>query len=83
MRAGVEAGNNIVVTLEPDSSERTVDVPKDFAAALKKNRLRRAFDTMSYTHRKEHVRAIEEAKAADTRKRRIEKAIEMIAAKKK
>jgi len=35
---------------------------------------------MSYTHRKEHVRAIEEAKAPETRLRRIERALEMIAA---
>lgn len=82
-RAGIEAGNHIVVTLERDVAERSVEVPKDFAAALAKNNLREAFDTMSYTHRKEHVRAIEEAKAAETRARRIDKAIAMIAAKKK
>lgn len=78
-RAGIEAGNHIVVTLERDSGERTVDVPADFAKALKKAALRNRFDAMSYTHRKEHVRAIEEAKAAETRTRRIDKAIEMIA----
>jgi hypothetical protein len=79
-RAGIEAGNHIVVTLERDSGQRTVDVPTDFAKALKKAGLRDRFDAMSYTHRKEHVRAIEEAKAAETRTRRIGKAIEMIAA---
>ena|SRR5687768_11690450 len=82
-RAGIEAGNHIVVTLERDLAERTVEVPKDFAAALKKNGLSERFDKMSYTHKKEHVRAIEEAKAAETRTRRIAKAIEMIAAMKK
>jgi len=82
-RAGIEAGNHIVVTLERDAAERIVEVPKDFAAALKKSGLRKTFDAMSYTHRKEHVRAIEEAKAAETRARRITKAIDMIAAKKK
>ena len=82
-RAGIEAGAHIVVTLERDSAERTVDVPKDFAAELKKAGLRDRFNAMSYTHRKEHVRAIEEAKAAETRNRRIEKAVAMIAAMKK
>lgn len=82
-RAGIEAGNNIVVTLERDSAERTVEVPKDLAAALKKAGLRGRFDALSYTHRKEHVRAIEEAKAAETRVRRIEKAVNMVAAMKK
>jgi bifunctional DNA-binding transcriptional regulator/antitoxin component of YhaV-PrlF toxin-antitoxin module len=82
-RARIEAGNHIVVTLERDSDERSVDVPADFAKALKKAGLSERFDTMSYTHRKEHVRAIEEAKAAETRDRRIAKAIDMIAAMKK
>lgn len=81
--AGIAAGDNIVVTLERDAEERVVEVPRDLAAELKKHGLRDAFDAMSYTHRKEHVRAIEEAKAAETRMRRIAKAIEMVAAKKK
>ena len=41
-------------------------------------KLRDAFDRLAYTHRKEHVRAIEEAKKPETRARRIEKALEMI-----
>ncbi|MFZ1701901.1 MAG: YdeI/OmpD-associated family protein [Pyrinomonadaceae bacterium] len=81
--AGIAAGDNIVVTLERDTEERRVEVPNDLAAELEKRGLRDAFDAMSYTHRKEHVRAIEEAKTAETRTRRIAKAIEMIAAKKK
>ena len=54
-----------------------VDIPVDLAAALAENGLTVVFDKMSYTHRKEHVRAIQEAKAAETRTRRIAKAIEM------
>ena len=81
--AGIGAGDNIVVTLERDIEERTVTIPADFAAYLSKLGLKDAFDAMSYTHRKEHVRAIEDAKAAETRLRRIAKAVEMIAAKKK
>ena len=82
-RAAVNGGDHIVVTIELDAEERVVTVPNDFANALAANGLRDAFDAMSYTHRKEHVRAIEEAKAAETRLRRIEKAVEMVAAKKK
>ena len=81
--AGIGAGDNIVVTLERDIEERTVTVPEGFAAELSKLGLRDAFDAMSYTHRKEHIRAVEEAKAPETRLRRIAKAVEMIAAKKK
>ncbi len=83
VEAGIGAGDNIVVTLERDTYERTVTIPTDFAAELSKLGLRDAFDAMSYTHRKEHVRAIEEARAPETRLRRIAKAVEMIAAKKK
>lgn len=81
--AGIAAGDNIVITIERDTEERTVEIPADFAAELKTAGLVLEWDRMSYTHRKEHVRAIEEAKRPDTRTRRITKAIEMIAARKK
>jgi bifunctional DNA-binding transcriptional regulator/antitoxin component of YhaV-PrlF toxin-antitoxin module len=81
--AGIAAGDNIVITLEADTAERTVEVPADLARAIKKAGLSGAWDKLSYTHRKEHVRAIEEAKRPETRSKRIEKAIEMLAAKKK
>lgn len=81
--AGITAGDNIVVTIEKDESPRTVEMPKDLAAALKKNGLLAEWERSSYTHQKEHVRAIEEAKQPETRMRRIEKAIAMVAAKKK
>ena len=58
-----------------DTQERTVEVPDDFAKALKAAGVRKAFDALSYTHRKEHVRAIEDAKKPETRARRIDSAI--------
>ena len=76
--SGLVAGDAIEVTLVEDQAERTVDVPDDFAAALKKAKLRDAFDALAFTHRKEHVRAIEEAKKPETRTRRIDKAIDML-----
>jgi hypothetical protein len=81
--AGVKPGQKVEITLELDTAPREVEIPKDFAAALKKAGLRAAFDKLAFTHRKEHVRAIEEAKAADTRIRRIDKALAMVAAKAK
>jgi hypothetical protein len=81
-KAGVKGGDKIEVTLELDTAPREVEVPNDFAAALKKAKAREAFDKLAYTHRKEHVRAIEEAKAPETRLRRIEKAVAMVLAKK-
>jgi bifunctional DNA-binding transcriptional regulator/antitoxin component of YhaV-PrlF toxin-antitoxin module len=80
--AGIIAGETVEITVEKDTKERVV-VPQDLAGELKKNGLTEAWDRLSYTHRKEHVRAIEEAKQTETRLRRIEKAVAMIAAKKK
>jgi hypothetical protein len=82
-KAGVKGGDKVEVTLELDTAPREVEVPKDFAAALKKAGARAAFDKLSFTHRKEHVRAIEEAKAPETRARRIEKSVAMVLAGKK
>lgn len=81
--AGVKDGEKVEITLELDTAPREVEVPKDLAAALKKAGLRAAFDKLAFTHRKEHVRAIEEAKAPETRARRIEKAVAMVQAKAK
>ena len=80
-KSGVKDGQKVEVTLELDTVPREVGVPKDLAAALKKAGVRAAFDKLAFTHRKEHVRAIEEAKAPETRARRIEKAVAMVLAK--
>jgi hypothetical protein len=81
--ASVKANDKVEVTLELDTAPREVEVPKDFAAALKKAGLTKDFAALAFTHRKEHVRAIEEAKTPETRLRRIEKAVAMVAARKK
>jgi hypothetical protein len=73
-------GDAVAVTVERDGGERTVDVPDDLAAALNEAGLREAFDGMSYSHRREHVNAINDAKKPETRQRRIAKAVEMIRA---
>ncbi len=75
--AGIERGDWIALDVERDTHERTVGVPADFAKALRAAE-RRAFDTMSYTHRKEYVQWIEDAKKPETRFRRIEKAREKL-----
>jgi hypothetical protein len=77
--AGVKGGEKVAVTVALDTAPREVEVPKDFADALARHpRAETAFAKLSYTHRKEHVRAIEEARKPETRTRRIEKAIEML-----
>ena len=77
--AGVAAGDELDVQIELDTEPREVAVPDDLAAALDaRPGARERFDRLAYSHRKEHVRAIEEAKTDATRRRRIAKAIEML-----
>jgi hypothetical protein len=75
--AGVAAGETVELDLELDTKPRTVTVPRDLAAALDK-RTRAVFDGMSYTHRREYVEWIVEAKREETRRRRIAKAVALI-----
>ena len=80
--AGIKAGDTITVEIERDTEERTVEIPKDFADALEKAGVMDKFSKMSFTHRKEYVRAVTESKKEETRIRRIEKNIEMLSDKK-
>jgi hypothetical protein len=70
--AGVKGGDTVNVTLELDTEPRTVQVPEDLKAALAaKAGALGAFEALSYSKRKEFVRQVEEAKAQETRDRRI------------
>ena len=71
-------GDTIDVVVWKDEAERVVAIPPGFKALLRKEDLLAAFEKLSYTHRKEHVKWIEEAKKEETRQRRIEKAIAML-----
>lgn len=77
--SGIRGGDAIEVDIELDTAPREVAVPADFAEALEAAGLRPAFDKLAPSHRKEHVRAIEDAKTAETRARRIAKAVAKIA----
>lgn len=72
--AGVQAGDDVDVDLAPDSAPREVDLPADLAAAMDAT-ARGHYDTLSFTHRKEWVRWVEEAKRPETRATRIEKTV--------
>lgn len=75
---GTEPGDVLAVTVERDDAPRTVTVPADLAAALDAAGRSAAFDALSYSHQREYVDWIEEAKRADTRARRIAKTVEQI-----
>jgi hypothetical protein len=77
--AGVATGDEVEVDLELDVEPRVVVEPEDFARALDADPVARAaFDRLAYSHRREHVLAIESAKKPETRARRIEAAVAML-----
>lgn len=77
--AGIAAGDEVDVTLERDREPRTVQVPADLAATLAgQPELKAAFDSLSFSHQREHVDAINSAKKPETRQRRMAKALAML-----
>jgi hypothetical protein len=79
--AGVAAGQEVDVDLEADTAPREVEIPADLVEALAGDHAARAaFDGLSYSHRKEWVRWVEEAKKADTRATRLAKTVESLRA---
>jgi hypothetical protein len=78
--AGVAAGDTVDVTLELDTATRVVEAPADLAAALEADvAAKTAWDGLAPSHKKAHVTAIEGAKAAETRQRRVAVAIDKLA----
>ncbi|MEY4944731.1 MAG: hypothetical protein RL384_675 [Actinomycetota bacterium] len=78
LAANAKAGDSVVVTLELDSGYRSVDMHPELDAALSKSDLAEVFSKLSYSKRKELARQVNEAKAEDTRLRRIEKVLEAL-----
>jgi hypothetical protein len=74
--ADVAVGEEVEVDLELDTEPRVAEEPADFARALDDDpAARAAYDKLTVSQKREHVRAIESAKKPETRQRRIEKAI--------
>jgi hypothetical protein len=77
--SGVKAGDEVEVSIEPDTEPRQVSMPADFTEALKLDEnARRFFDGLSYSNQKRIVLSIEEAKTPETRQRRIDKAMQAL-----
>ena len=76
---GKTFGDEIQVSVELDTEERLIEIPKDLLKELKKDKQAKTFfDKLSFSHRKEYVTWINEAKKEETRQRRIVKTIEML-----
>jgi hypothetical protein len=80
--AGIAVGDAVTVELAGDSEPRTVAVPDDLAAALDAaSGARAAFDGSSFSHRREWVEWVEEAKRPATRERRVRGVVEQVLAR--
>ncbi|MCU7614445.1 YdeI/OmpD-associated family protein [Chryseobacterium sp. GMJ5] len=78
-KLGKTFGDEVSVSLLEDKEERTVEISDDILTVFKENKIaKEIFDKMSYTHRKEYIRWIEEAKKPETRENRKTKMIQMI-----
>ena len=79
--ANVAGGDEVDVDIELDTEPRVVTVPPDFQAALDNDvEAQRFFEGLSYSNKSRHVLSIEDAKTAETRQRRIDKAISQLRA---
>jgi hypothetical protein len=77
--AGVAAGDAVEVDLELDTQPREVELPADVAAALDRDPdARRTFDALSYSNKRRLVIPITDAKAAETRERRVAMTVAML-----
>jgi len=74
--AGVAAGDTVEVEIELDTAERVLEVPDDLASAIASDADAQTFwDSISYSRRRRIVLAVDGAKAAETRTRRIDKSV--------
>lgn len=81
---GKSFGDSVSVKLWQDLEERFIEIPDDIQVVFNENlNAKELFEAMSYTHKKEYIRWITEAKKPETRENRKVKMIEIILAGKK
>jgi hypothetical protein len=77
--AKVKAGDTVEIVMQRDIAPRVIEAPEDLKKALASSKKAKdLFDKLSYTHQKEYVRWITGAKREETRKSRVERAVEML-----
>ena len=80
--AKAKAGDRVEVTIEIDDAPLPTDaVPRDLAKALESAKLEGAWEKLSPSHKREHVKHVTLAKKPETRERRIEKTVAMLRAR--
>lgn len=83
-KIGKGFGDEILVTVEKDEEERSVEIPEDIAELMNSNEKAVAtFQSLSYTAQKEYITWVTSAKRQETRADRIQKAVALLAEGKK
>ncbi len=79
--ARVKAGDKVRLELKFDSAPRTIEAPDDLNQALAAAGMRDMFDSMSFTHRKEWINAVLDAKRPQTRAKRVNDCVRAMGAR--
>ena len=82
-KIGKGPGDTVTIWLVEDTEVRSIEVPQPILTALKKYKLDTTFNKLSYTHRREWVKAYADAKRDETKEKRIEDLIKALSTKKK
>ena len=69
--AGVQAGQQVQVTLALDTAARTVTLPAELEQALVDAGVKAAYDALPLSRQKESARQVEDARTDETRQRRV------------
>jgi uncharacterized protein YdeI (YjbR/CyaY-like superfamily) len=77
--AGVAAGDELEVDIELDTEPREVAAPPELAEVLEGDAgAKQFFEGLSYSRKRLFTAPIEQAKTAETRQRRLDKALEAL-----
>jgi Bacteriocin-protection, YdeI or OmpD-Associated/Domain of unknown function (DUF1905) len=77
-KVGKTFGDVVHISIEEDTEPRVVEIPEDLLQLMLENDVKPFFDSLSFTHQKEYVQWILDAKKEETRQNRLVKAIEMM-----
>jgi hypothetical protein len=77
--AGVGVGDTLTVVVENDDAPREVEAPEELTKAFRRAQGAKAeWDRLPFTHQREYVEAILDAKKPETRARRVDATIEAL-----
>jgi hypothetical protein len=83
-KIGKTFGEEVTVEIEEDLEPRQVELPVDLQQAFQANpAARQVFDHLSYTHQKEYVRWVSEARRLETRQKRVQQTMELLTKEKR